>query len=313
MISREFGKTGWIVPGVGLGLWNIGNQWGTMDDATAEAIIREAVEQGMTLLDVAESYGDPNGMSELRLGRVLPSIRDRVLVVSKIGHWGVRSGQIVPKTTPDMIRLCGHACCGRLQTDRVDLMLCHDGNIENPHIYIEGFEQLKAEGFIRAYGISTDNLDALRRFVEASRGGCAAVEVDYSLINRVPEAEFLPYCRGQGLGVIVRGPLARGVLGGRFTVDTVFTDSVRREWSPGGKDRATFEAMLAQAQAIRSRLPAGMDLPTAAVRYTLGHPAVSVVIPGATSLAQVRANARAGAALLTEAERAALADSRLAV
>lgn len=307
MITREFGRTGWRVSVVGQGLWNIGNQWGKMDDATAESIIREAVEQGMNLFDVAETYGDPHGLSEIRLGRILPSVRSRVYVVSKIGHWGSRSGQGVPKTTPDMIRLCGHACCGRLRTDHVDLMLCHEGRIADPAVYVAGFEQLKAEGFISAYGISTDDLQVLRRFVAASSGGCAAVELDYSLLNRAAEQELLPYCVSQGLGVIVRGPMAKGVLSGRFSADTVFSDSVRGGWNRGGEKRTVFEQMLAGAEAIKTRLPPGLDLPTAALRYVLANPAVGVAIPGATRVGQVRANARAGTALLSDAEYAALA------
>lgn len=306
MITRKFGRTGWQVAVVGQGLWNIGNQWGTMDDATAEAIIREAVDLGVNVLDVAESYGDPNGLSEIRLGRVLPSIREKVIVVSKIGHWGQRSGQEVPKTTPDMIRLCGHASCGRLRTDHVDVMLCHDGTIANPRVYIDGFEQLKAEGFIRTYGISTNDLATLRRFVEASDGNCVAVEVDYSLLNRAPEREFLPYCLAQNLAVIVRGPLARGVLGGRFTAETSFADSVRQDWNAGGKGRAAFEGMLARAMAIRTQLPDDLDLPTAALRFVLSHPAVTVAIPGATRVQQVRSNAQAGAGLLPATVRGAL-------
>lgn len=306
MKTRKIERTGWSVSCVGQGLWNIGNQWGEMDDATAEAIILEAVEQGMNLLDVAESYGNPNGMSEMRLGRILPSIRERVLVVSKIGYWGARTGQGVPKTTPDMIRLCGHACCGRMRTDRVDLILCHEGNIQDPSVYIAGFEQLQHEGFIRAYGISTNSLEVLHSFVDASDGHCAAVEVDYSLLNRTPEKELLPYCLKHKLGVIVRGPLAQGLLGGRFTTDTVFTDEVRQGWNHGGQNRVEYEQKLSQVERLKARLPAGMDLPTAALRFVLAHPAVTTVIPGATSVAQVRANAHAGAAALSPAERDAL-------
>ncbi len=282
------------IPCVGLGLWNIGNQWGEMDDETAAAIIREAVEQGIRLFDVAESYGNPNGLSEIRLGRLLPGIREQVTVVSKIGNWGVRSGQDVPKTTADMIRLCGHACCGRLQTTHVDVMLCHKANIEDPAVYIEGFRQLRDEGFIKAYGLSTNSLDVLRRFVEASDGECLAVELDYSLLNREPEQELLPYCQAHGLMVIVRGPLARGLLSGRYSRDTVFKDEVRAVWNPGGTQRAAFEAKIADVEKLQAELPAGKDLPTAALQFVLAHPAVTTVIPGATTVEQVRTNARAG-------------------
>ncbi|MHC4506167.1 MAG: aldo/keto reductase, partial [Planctomycetota bacterium] len=139
MLRRKFGSTGWEVAAAGLGTWNIGNQWGEMTDAEAEAIIKTAIDEGMNLIDTAESYGIPNGMSELRVGRALAGgLRDKVYLVSKIGHWGMRTGQGVPQSTADMIRLCGHACAGRLATDLIDVMLCHEGNIEDPAVFIEG-------------------------------------------------------------------------------------------------------------------------------------------------------------------------------
>ena len=104
MLYREFGKLGWSASAIGLGTWNIGNQWGPIDDATAWATVRQAFDAGVNLFDVAESYGSPNGLSEERLGTALSGIRHRVIVVSKIGHWGSRTGQGVPKTTVDMIR-----------------------------------------------------------------------------------------------------------------------------------------------------------------------------------------------------------------
>ncbi|TFG68742.1 MAG: aldo/keto reductase, partial [Anaerolineales bacterium] len=109
MLYRDFGKLGWKVSTIGLGTWNIGNQWGPIDDATAWATVRGAFDAGVNLFDTAESYGVPNGLSEERLGTALAGIRHRVMVVSKIGHWGARTGQGVPKTSVDMIRMCAHA------------------------------------------------------------------------------------------------------------------------------------------------------------------------------------------------------------
>ena len=115
MLYRDFGRTGWKVSAIGLGTWNIGNQWGPVDDATAFATVRAAFDHGMNLFDAAESYGLPNGLSEERLGRALAGIRHEVFVVSKIGNWGKRTGQEVPKTSVDMIRLCAHASLHRLR------------------------------------------------------------------------------------------------------------------------------------------------------------------------------------------------------
>ena len=234
MIYRTFGKTGWRVSVVGLGTWNLGNQWGELSDQEATDILLTAIDNGMNLLDTAESYGIPNGMSELRIGKTLtPSMRDKLIIVSKIGNWGSRTGAPVPKTGVDAIRLCGHACLGRMQTDRIDVMLCHEGSIEDPSVYIEGFDTLCEEGFVRTYGISTNSLSVLKNFYELSNGVCAVVEVDYSLINRKPEAGFLDYCTEKNLGILVRGPLAKGVLSGKYNRESVFADTVRDDWNPG--------------------------------------------------------------------------------
>ena len=303
MVHRDFGSTGWATSAVGLGTWNIGNQWGEMDDATAGRIVRTAFDCGMTLFDAAESYGIPNGTSEERLGLALAGIRHRVLLVTKIGHWGQRTGQGVPHTTPDMIRLCAHACLHRLRTEWVDAMLCHEGDIEDPSAFIEAFETLKQRGRIRAYGISTDRLDVLRRFHETSPAGCAAVEVDYSLLNLAPEPELLPYCQAQGIAVIVRGPLHRGLLSGRHTADTRFTDSVRARWHESEKGQAAFVEKIARVEKLKAALEPGEDMAALAVRYTFSHPAVAVTIPGATRPEQAAANAAAGERELTAEEK----------
>jgi len=300
MLYREFGRTGWQVSAVGMGTWNIGNQWGPVDDATAWATVRSAFECGMNLFDTAESYGVPNGLSEERLGTALAGIRHRAYVVSKIGHWGERTGQAVPKTTVDMIRLCCHASLHRLRTDWVDVMLCHEGTIQDPSVYLEAFEALKKGGRIRAYGISTNSLDVLKRF--NAHGTCSAVEVNYSLLNRATEAEMLPYCRQQGIGVLVRGPLRRGLLSGAYDLDSVFTDDVRSRWNKGGDDREAYEQDVAKLQALRGVLKAGGEMVIAALRFTISHPANPVAIPGAKSPQQAAMNAAAGDRRLTETE-----------
>ncbi len=301
MLYRKFGQTGMEVSTIGMGTWNIGNQWGQVDEETALATIRAAVDSGINLFDCAESYGIPSGLSEERLGKALVGMRDRVHLVTKIGRWGRRTGQMVPMTTVDMVRLCTHACLYRLQTDWIDIMLCHEGKIEDPSVYLEGFEQLKAQGYLRAYGISTDSLDVLKRF--NVNNTCSVVEVEYSLLNRNPESEFLPYCQEHGIAVLVRGPLGKGLLSGKYAPGTVFTDSVRSEWYADDQKKAKLERKLAKVAQLKSALQPGEEMVTAAIRYVTSHPVQPVAIPGAKSPAQAIANAKAGDALLSEAER----------
>ena len=279
MIYRDFGRTGWKVSAIGLGTWNIGNQWGAIDDVTAWATVRAAHEAGTNLFDTAESYGDPNGLSEERLGVALAGIRHNVYVVSKIGNWGKRTGQGVPKTTVDMIRLCAHASLHRLRTDYHDVLLCHEGNIEDPSVYLEAFKVLQQEGRLRVHGISTNSLEVLRRY--NADGSCKVVELDYSLVNRKPEEGLLEYCQKQAIAVLVRGPLARGLLSGRYRRDAVFEDSIRETYNPGGEQRAEFERHIAVVERLQQVLEPEEMVPRA-LQYVISHPCQPVAIPGAT-------------------------------
>jgi aryl-alcohol dehydrogenase-like predicted oxidoreductase len=306
MLYREFGKLGWQVSAIGMGTWNIGNQWGEIDDVTAWATVRSAFDYGMNLFDTAESYGIPNGLSEERLGTALAGLRQNVYVVSKVGHWGKRTGQGVPKTTVDMIRLCVHASLHRLRTDWLDVVLCHEGNIEDPSVYLEGFEVLKQRGRIRAHGISTNSLDVLKRY--NINGTCSVVEVNYSLLNREPEADLLPYCQEHGIAVLVRGPLSRGLLAGNYTVDSVFTDTVRARWNKDGDARAEFEEKTGQVEKLKTALKPGDEMVTAALRYVISHPVAPVAIPGSKSPEQAAMNAAAGEKALSAAELKKLID-----
>lgn len=299
MIKRIFGKTGLNISAIGQGCWNIGNQWGDMTDEQAYAIIIAAYENGINLFDVADSYGIPHGISEMRLGKALKGIRDKVFIVSKIGNWGKRTGQGVPLTTLDMIRLCGHASLGRLRTEYIDVMLCHESNIKDPSIYIEGFNSLVSEGSIREYGISTDSYSVLKTFYDMSGGKCAVVELDYSIINKQPEVELFPFCKEHNIGILARGPMAKGLLAGKYNKHTKFTDTVRSSWNKGNPKRADFESDLEKVDKVRDILKSG-KMPQGAIKYVISNDLNVVAIPGATSTAQVLSNCKAGESLMDQ-------------
>jgi myo-inositol catabolism protein IolS len=305
MLYRPFGTTGLNLSMIGMGTWNIGNQWGEIDESTALATVHAAVDGGINLFDTAESYGIPAGLSEERLGKALVGKRDQVHIVTKIGRWGRRSGQTVPMTTVDIIRLCTHASLYRLRTDYIDIMLCHEGKIEDPSVYLEGFELLQQQGYIRTFGISTDKLKVLKRF--NVNNTCSVVEVDYSLLNRKAEAEFFPYCQEHNVAVLVRGPLHKGLLSGKYSADMTFTDTVRSEWYLDPVQQAKLESNFAKVERLKSHLT-GPDMVTAALRFAVSHPIQPVAIPGAKSPDQVVINAQAGRQLMSAAERQQLID-----
>lgn len=305
MLYRPFGNTGWQISAIGLGTWNLSNQWGEVSDSEAHATIRAAIDSGMNLCDTADAYGIPFGLSEERLGRALAGRRNGIYIVGKAGNWTRRTGHPLPMTSPDHVRLCAHASLYRLRTDWLDVLLCHQGNVENPEVYLEGFESLKTDGKIRCYGISTNDLDVLKTF--NAQGTCSVVEVDYSLLNLEPEAEFLPYCAEHGIAVLIRGPLAMGMLSGNYSADTVFTDPVRAKIHTDPERKAKFEAQVAVVEKLKQKLKPGADMVRASLRYVASHPVQPCVIPGAKSPAQAEANAQAGEASMSEGERKELA------
>ncbi|MFN3421329.1 MAG: aldo/keto reductase [Armatimonadota bacterium] len=305
MQYRVLGKTGWQVSVIGLGTWNIGGQWGEVDDRTALATIWRAYECGVNFFDTADAYGEPPGRSEELLGKALQGVRQEVFIATKVGNWARRHGHPLPYTSPLHIIACCHASLYRLRTDYIDLYQCHIGNPTDAEIevFIEALERLKEQGKIRAYGISTNSLDALQRFNE--HGTCSTCQLDYSILNRAPEKDLLPYCQEQNIGVIVRGPLAMGILSGKFTPDTVFTDDVRRSWNEGER-RERFLRRLQVVEKLRFLERDGRTMAQAALQFVLSHPAVSCAIPGAKSPQQAEANAGAGDGILTPEELAAI-------
>lgn len=298
MQYRTLGKTGWRVSAVSMGCWGIGGQWGDVSDEQAIRTLHAAYDAGINLYDTADSYGIPPGRSEMLVGRAFKDRRDRVYLATKVGNWARRAGHPLPFTSPEHVVLCCHASLYRLQTEYIDLYQCHIGNLEDPTVFLEAFERLKQDGKIRAYGISTDSVDVLRRFNRD--GTCNTCQLNYSILNRRAEAELLPYCREQHIGTLVRGPLAQGLLAGKFTSETRFTDSVRASWND--ERRAWFLTQLQRVEQIRFLEQPGRTLAQAALQFVLTHPAVSCAIPGAKDESQARANAAAADGALSPDE-----------
>lgn len=309
---------------MGLGCWNFGGQWNKVSEAEAIQIIRYAIDHGINFVDVAESYGIPDGQCEMILGKALQDgYRQKVTLISKIGWYGRRKAdhfsavdtrwqrwgkKIFNKLyrfnevdfnhrTPELLRLCGHACCGRLQTQYIDLLLCHDGNPKDAESFIQAFRWLRDEGFIRHYGISTDSLDALKRFYELSDGECAAVECDFSLLNKKAENGLFQYCQEHNIAIFTRGTLCRGLLSGKYSRETAFQEPSRMEWNVGAKGRRVYEIYMNKIDQIKALL-CDTSMPQAAYQYAISAPEHPCVVIGCTSMDQIKANLEIGSSRL---------------
>ena len=275
MITRRLGKTGWTVSAIGFGAWGIGGQWGPVDRQTALETIRAAYDAGVNFFDTADAYGEPPGLSEELLAAALKHVRHKLIIATKAGNYGRRQQHPLPFTSPLHVMLCCDASLHRLGTDYIDLYQCHLGSAPDYTVFIEAFEDLLRRGKIRAYGISSNSLTAVELFNR--NGRCATVQLEYSILNRAAEKDLLPYCQQHDIGVIVRGPLAKGVLAGKFTPDTRFTDSVREKWN-AGEQRERFLEQLRIVDKLRFLERPGRNLAQAALQFVISHPAVSLAI-----------------------------------
>jgi aryl-alcohol dehydrogenase-like predicted oxidoreductase len=301
MLHRTLGKTGWKIGIIGYGAWGIGGQWGPVQDKTAIDSIKAAYDSGVNFYDTADAYGEPLGRSEELMKVALKGLRDQVIIATKVGNYARRHGHGLSFATPDHVYLCCDASLYRLGTDCIDLYQCHLGTAPDYSVFIEAFEMLVKRGKIRAYGISTNSLAAAQMF--NGNGKCAAIQLEYSILNRVTENDLLPYCERNKIGVIVRGPLAKGVLSGKFTRESKFDDSVREKWNTG-ELHEKFLKQLNVVEKLRFLDKPGRNMAQAALQFVVAHPAVSVAIPGAKSAEQARANAKAGERAMDEAELA---------
>lgn len=292
MEMRRLGKSGIRVSVIGLGLWAVGGQdWGPTDDGASLSTIDAALEAGINFFDTADAYGE--GHSEELLGRAMQGRRDRFIVASKIG-WINFDSERRSSAYDTVAKLVAgvESSLKRLKTDHIDVIQRHidfpDPTVE---VFLEGFQSLQEAGKVRAYGLSTSDDGFLRRF--NSDGRCATLQIDYSLLNRTCEQEILPYCQAQDIGVIVRGPLAMGLLTGKFDPGARFGENdFRRRWIDSREEHEVFLEDLTKVDKLRS-LTDGRSLAQLAIQFSIHHQAVATSIPGAKTVAQLRENVAA--------------------
>ena len=162
---------------------------------------------------------------------------------------------------------------------------------------------MQEAGKIRAYGTSSFIPSEIELFDR--HGRCEVVQLPYSVLERTYEADALPLCESRNIGVLVRGPLAQGVLSGKFTPDHQFDDPTREGWNVGSA-RQRFQERVAAAEALRPMAGEGRNMAQIALAFAIAHPAATCAIPGARSPEQARANAAAADVQLSDAELATL-------
>lgn len=306
MNKRNLGKSGLTVSPLGLGCMGMSWAYGAAPDkAEMIALLRGAVERGVTFFDTAEVYG-PFANEEL-VGEALEPLRDQVVIATKFGFDLTRDPASGPGTNsrPDHIREVVDASLKRLRIDRIDLLYQHRVDPAVPIEDVAGtVGELIRAGKVGHFGLSEAGAETIRRAHAVQP--VAALQSEYSLWRRDPEAEILPLLGELGIGFVPYSPLGRGFLTGAITADTVFDKTDFRARLP----RFQQEAIAANARLVDVLRgiaePLGASVAQIALAWLLAQQDWIVPIPGTTKLARLEENLGAIDLALTAADLAAI-------
>lgn len=296
MQYREFGRTGWKVSEIGFGGWQLGGAWGDVDDDTSIKTLLHAFEQGINFVDTAQLYG--SGHSEEVIGRALREWKGgKVYVATKVQPtvWpnpADRTPAVKGRFPEWHIRENVENSLRRLGVERIDLYQLHSWG---PHghktlDWMETLNDLRVEGKIDQIGISLRDNEPDEGIAAAKIGLVASQQVIFNMFEQPARERLFPAAEETGTAIIARVPLDSGSLSGRWTAETY------ANWKPGSQQHDMFRGdrfteTLRRIEALKAEI--GEDhgpLADVAMRYVLSHDAVSVIIPGMSSIRHVDMN-----------------------
>lgn len=300
MQHRIFGRTGRPVGQIGFGAWAIGAAWGAVDDSESVAALHAALDAGLDFIDTADVYGD--GHSEKLIARVLKERGgQRPFVATKAGRRLPQ--QTVAGYSAENLDAWIDRSLRNLEVDVLDLVQLHCPPTDayyHPELF-ERMERLVERGKIRHYGVSVERVEEALKAIEYP--GVASVQIIYNMFRLRPAEQFFRLAQQRDVAVIARVPLASGLLSGKFTRDTTFQPDDHRQFNRHGEafdvgetfSGVPYEVGLEAVEKLRGLVPEGATLAQLALRWILMDEAVTVVIPGARTVAQARANIAAAA------------------
>ena len=319
MEYRRLGNSDLRVSAVGLGCTSFGDRvWheAALDEAASAAIVHEALDQGITLFDTAESYG--KGLSEEYLGRALGARRSDVIIATKFAHRISLSEPGIGGSW-DYILQAVEGSLRRLGTDYIDLYQMHMPDVETPiEETLEALDSLVQRGVVRWIGSSNFSGEqiaaAARVSLERNFQPFVSAQNEWSLLRRDVEADVVPSAVQNGVGVIPYFPLAEGFLTGKYQRGMTIPANARlthlqEDQAAAALSDARFDALEALTNFAEAR---GHTILELALAWLASQPAVASVIAGATTPAQVRSNAAATLSWQLDGDAMAAVDRILA-
>lgn len=294
MKYRKLGNTGLSVSEVSFGTWAIGGDWGSSRDEDGLKGLQLAMEQGVNFFDTADVYG--SGHAEELLAKAAKGKQDEIHIATKF----CRAGDIHDPENYSARRISEYCeqSLRRLEREAIDLYQIHCPPIEilRDGSVFAALDQLKAEGKIRHYGVSVETIEEGLLCLEYP--GVEALQVIFNLFRQQPALELLPRAAARGAGILVRLPLASGLLTGKFKETSTFQENDHRSFNANGEQfnvGETFAGLpfvtgVELARKLEWIAEGRGNMARASMRWILDHPAVSCVIPGFKNEAQVADN-----------------------
>lgn len=296
MNLRKLGKHDFMVSEVGLGSWQLGGDWGSpISKETAFLIMKEAVDQGITFFDTADVYGA--GKSERVIGEFIKAYDPQIKIATKFG----RGSNVFPNNYSEAaLRKSVNESKLRLGVDSIDLLQLHciPTSVLKKGDIFNWLRKLKKEGLIKEFGASVETIE--EGLICLNEDKLALIQVIFNVFRQQLIKELLPKAKEKGVGVIVRLPLASGLLTGKFSENTKFSENDHRFYNRNGDAfnvgetfaGLPFEKGVELSRKIKNELlPAELTMVQLALRWILDHDAVSCVIPGASNPSQAKMNA----------------------
>ncbi|KON87154.1 oxidoreductase [Sporosarcina globispora] len=280
MKKRRLGNSDLYVSELGLGCMSIGTS-----PCKAQEIIEAALEEGINYFDTADLYDF--GENEKLVGQSLKSVREHVIIATKAGNrWNKNKDSWRWDPSKSHIKEAVKDSLKRLGTDYIDLYQLHGGTIEDRiDETIEAFEELKEEGYILQYGISSIRPNVIREYT--AKSSIVSVMMQYSILDRRPEEEALPLLNQKGISTVTRGPLAKGLLSDKML------DKASEAVKEKGYLDYSYPELEKTISSIREKISDERSMTEIAFQYNLANPAIASVTAGASRAEQVRENAKA--------------------
>lgn len=276
MEERVLGRTGRKVSAIGLGTWQLGSDWGDVGASEALQVLDAAAESGVTFFDTADVYGD--GRSEQIIGQWFAAHPDSgVMVATKMGR---RVPQLPENYTLDNFRAWLDRSRRNLGRDTLDLVQLHcpPTPVYSDDRVFDALDQLVEEGVVRSYGVSVET--AQEALTAIARPGVASVQIIFNPFRLKPQDEVLPAAQAAGIGIVVRVPLASGLLSGKYSRDTKFSEDDHRNYNRDGSafdvgetfSGVDYERGLEAVAEFQELVPEGMTTAQAALAWIVSQP-----------------------------------------